>query len=53
MQYRILINSIIADSISALHITALRNRLHPDMVNQMMFLKHNMQPFPILKPDEL
>ncbi|CAG8735539.1 25024_t:CDS:2 [Dentiscutata erythropus] len=27
--------------------------LHPDMVKQIMFLKRNMQHFPIFKPDEL
>ncbi|CAG8708739.1 11446_t:CDS:2 [Gigaspora margarita] len=35
-----------------LHITALRNRLHPDIVEQIIFLKRNMQHFPIFKPDK-
>ncbi|CAG8754411.1 10129_t:CDS:1, partial [Dentiscutata heterogama] len=38
---------------AGLHIIALRNRLHPDMVKQTMFFKRNMQHFPIFKPDEL
>ncbi|CAG8808191.1 44085_t:CDS:2 [Gigaspora margarita] len=35
-----------------LHIAALQNRFHPDIVEQMIFLKRNMQHFPIFKPDE-
>ena len=38
---------------AGLHITALHNRLHPDMVEQMMFLKRNKQHFPIFRPNEL
>ncbi|CAG8544698.1 11357_t:CDS:2 [Ambispora gerdemannii] len=38
---------------AGLYITALRNWLQPDMVEKMIFLKRNMQFFPIFKPDEV
>ena len=38
---------------AGLHITALRNRLQPNLVEQMMFLKRNMQHLPIFGSDEL
>ncbi|CAG8798068.1 38052_t:CDS:2, partial [Gigaspora margarita] len=38
---------------AGLHITVLRNRLHPNMLEQMMFLKRNKQHFPIFRSSEL
>ncbi|CAG8715944.1 13760_t:CDS:2, partial [Dentiscutata erythropus] len=35
------------------YITVLHNRLQPDMVEQMLFLKHNMEHFSIFKLDEV
>ncbi|CAG8763865.1 7841_t:CDS:2, partial [Dentiscutata heterogama] len=37
---------------TGLYITALRNRLHPDIVERIMFLKRNKQHFPIFRPNE-
>ncbi|CAG8761829.1 9607_t:CDS:2 [Dentiscutata erythropus] len=38
---------------TGLYITALHNRLYPNMVEQMMFLKHNKQHFSIFRLNEL
>ncbi|CAG8617823.1 22513_t:CDS:2 [Cetraspora pellucida] len=52
----VLLTSVLSEQLfldTELHIMALCNRLHSDIVKQIMFLKHNMQHFSIFKLDEL